>query len=191
MAILKSDWRDTETKRREKETRNGVDTTGFCIARGCEFALCSKLPFCFFYHLPYHFYLDLWGSNTTIHLSSQISYSIWTEAEFISTTSLCSREGLVFIIWGTKRLTGSPKVTQWNTRIKHHQGKPTQWYVCPKETLQLSMHRENLHFEREDRGSSRLCPEGTINWASRIKIFLVRFLYLLSFEISNWIFKIS
>lgn len=48
MAILKSDWRDTETKRREKETRNGVDTTGFCIARGCEFALCSKLPFCSF-----------------------------------------------------------------------------------------------------------------------------------------------
>ena len=80
MAILKSDWRDTKTKRREKETQNGVDTTGFCTARGCEFALCSKLPFCFFYHIPYHFYLDLWGSNTTIHLSSQISYSKCTEA---------------------------------------------------------------------------------------------------------------
>lgn len=48
MAILKGDWRDTERKRRKKERGNNVDTVGFCIARCCEFALCSKLLFCFF-----------------------------------------------------------------------------------------------------------------------------------------------
>lgn len=80
MALFGGDWRDTERRRRQKKTRNGMPTITFCFVKCLDCAPCFKLLFGFLNLFSYHSSMDLQGSNTTIHLSSKISYSKFTEA---------------------------------------------------------------------------------------------------------------
>lgn len=93
---------------------------------------------------------------------------------FISTIFLCSREGLAFIFWGSEGLTGSPKVIQWDWRIKygHKITIHRKWKVFPTKPWS-SEKKEKIHSD-EGKLLTSDCPEGTISRISRAPSFLLR-----------------